>query len=43
MTDGGTPLVLVADDEEDIRALVAFGLKRARDTRSSPRPTAQKR
>jgi DNA-binding response OmpR family regulator len=29
MTDGGTPLVLVADDEEDIRALVAFGLKRA--------------
>jgi len=25
----GTPLVLVADDEEDIRALVAFGLKRA--------------
>ena len=29
MTDGGTPLVLVADDEEDIRALVAFRLKRA--------------
>jgi DNA-binding response OmpR family regulator len=29
MTDRGTPLVLVADDEEDIRALVAFGLRRA--------------
>jgi DNA-binding response OmpR family regulator len=29
MTDRGTPLVLVADDEEDIRALVAFRLKRA--------------
>jgi DNA-binding response OmpR family regulator len=29
MTDGGTPLVLVADDEEDIRALVAFRLRRA--------------
>jgi DNA-binding response OmpR family regulator len=29
MTDGGTPLVLVADDEEDIRALVAFRLQRA--------------
>jgi DNA-binding response OmpR family regulator len=29
MKDGGTPLVLVADDEEDIRALVAFRLQRA--------------
>jgi DNA-binding response OmpR family regulator len=29
MTDRGTPLVLVADDEEDIRALLAFRLKRA--------------
>ena len=29
MTGGGTPLVLVADDEEDIRALVAFRLRRA--------------
>ena len=29
MTDAGTPLVLVADDEEDIRALVAFRLLRA--------------
>jgi DNA-binding response OmpR family regulator len=29
MIDGGTPLVLVADDEEDIRALVAFRLQRA--------------
>jgi DNA-binding response OmpR family regulator len=29
MTDQGTPLVLVADDEEDIRALVAFRLQRA--------------
>jgi DNA-binding response OmpR family regulator len=29
MTRRETPLVLVADDEEDIRALVAFGLKRA--------------
>jgi DNA-binding response OmpR family regulator len=29
MTDRGTPLVLVADDEEDIRALVAFRLRRA--------------
>jgi DNA-binding response OmpR family regulator len=29
MTDPGTPLVLVADDEEDIRALVAFRLRRA--------------
>ena len=29
MTDRGTPLVLVADDEEDIRALVAFRLQRA--------------
>ena len=29
MTDGRTPLVLVADDEEDIRALVAFRLQRA--------------
>jgi DNA-binding response OmpR family regulator len=27
--DPGTPLVLVADDEEDIRALVAFRLRRA--------------
>jgi DNA-binding response OmpR family regulator len=30
MTDGGTPLVLVADDEKDIRALVAFRLQPAR-------------
>ncbi|MGZ8692229.1 MAG: response regulator transcription factor [Gaiellaceae bacterium] len=29
MTGRGTPLVLVADDEEDIRTLVAFRLKRA--------------
>ena len=29
MTDRKTPLVLVADDEEDIRALVAFRLQRA--------------
>jgi DNA-binding response OmpR family regulator len=29
MMDPGTPLVLVADDEEDIRALVAFRLRRA--------------
>ena len=29
MTDGGRPLVLIADDEEDIRALVAFRLQRA--------------
>ena len=29
MTDRDTPLVLVADDEEDIRALVAFRLDRA--------------
>jgi DNA-binding response OmpR family regulator len=29
MTDRQTPLVLVADDEEDIRALVAFRLQRA--------------
>jgi DNA-binding response OmpR family regulator len=29
MTDRGSPLVLVADDEEDIRALVAFRLQRA--------------
>jgi DNA-binding response OmpR family regulator len=29
MTNQGTPLVLVADDEEDIRALVAFRLQRA--------------
>jgi DNA-binding response OmpR family regulator len=29
MSDRGKPLVLVADDEEDIRALVAFRLQRA--------------
>ncbi len=29
MTNRETPLVLVADDEEDIRALVAFRLQRA--------------
>ena len=29
MTDRAAPLVLVADDEEDIRALVAFRLQRA--------------
>jgi DNA-binding response OmpR family regulator len=29
MNDRGAPLVLVADDEEDIRALVAFRLERA--------------
>jgi DNA-binding response OmpR family regulator len=29
MTERETPLVLVADDEEDIRALVAFRLERA--------------
>jgi DNA-binding response OmpR family regulator len=29
MTDRSSPLVLVADDEEDIRALVAFRLQRA--------------
>jgi DNA-binding response OmpR family regulator len=29
MTDRETPLVLVADDEEDIRSLVAFRLERA--------------
>jgi DNA-binding response OmpR family regulator len=29
MIDRGSPLVLVADDEEDIRALVAFRLQRA--------------
>ena len=29
MTRRETPLVLVADDEEDIRALVAFRLQRA--------------
>jgi DNA-binding response OmpR family regulator len=29
MSDRTTPLVLVADDEEDIRALVAFRLERA--------------
>jgi CheY-like chemotaxis protein len=29
MTDREAPLVLVADDEEDIRSLVAFRLRRA--------------
>src|SRR4051812_169667 len=29
MTDRDAPLVLVADDEDDIRALVSFRLKRA--------------
>jgi DNA-binding response OmpR family regulator len=29
MNDRGAPLILVADDEEDIRALVAFRLERA--------------
>jgi DNA-binding response OmpR family regulator len=29
MTDSEAPLVLVADDEEDIRSLVAFRLRRA--------------
>jgi hypothetical protein len=42
MMNGGTPLGLVAHDEEDIRALVAFRLS-APATTSSRRPTAKKR
>ena len=29
MSDGGRPLVLVADDEEDIRGLVAYRMEKA--------------